>query len=113
VGGVGRETRQYRDFEGGFSGGGPFDILDLKHAGGELEVVIGAGVPPERRRVRFEGVTDLDFYTSGGEDYYSLPQRLNSFTYREHQVGGEYLWTLLGGRTEWTFLAAYPEVVPL
>ena len=110
-----RETKQYRDFEEGFgqSIGGPFNILDIKNAGGELVVVIGAGVPPARRRVHFKGVTDLDFYTSGGEDWYSLPQRLNSFTYRDHQVEGEYLWTLLGGRTEWSFLAAYPEVVPL
>ena len=110
-----RETKQYRDFEEGFgrSGGGPFIILDIRNAGGELEVVIGAGVPPTRLRVHFEGVTDFDFYTSGGEDWYDIPQRLNSFTYREHQVEGEYLWTLLGGRTEWTFLAAYPEVLPL
>jgi hypothetical protein len=110
-----RETKQYRDFEEGFGrpGGDPFDILDIKNAGGALDVVIGAGVPPARLRVHFEGVTDVDFYTSGGEDWYSLPQRLTSITYRNHQVEGEYFWTLLGGRTEWTFLAAYPEVVPL
>jgi hypothetical protein len=110
-----RETKQYRDFEEGFGrpGGDPFNILDIKQAGGELNVVIGAGVPPARRRVHFKGVTDLDSYTSGGEDWYSLPQRLNAFTYREHQVEGEYLWRLLGDGTEWTFLAAYPEVVPL
>jgi hypothetical protein len=110
-----RETKQYRDFEEGFGqpGGGPFNILDIKIAGGELDLVIEAGVPPARLRVHFKGVTDFDFYTSGGEDWYSLPQRLNSFTYRDHQIEGEYLWTLLGDRTEWSFLAAYPEVAPL
>jgi hypothetical protein len=113
--GMGRETKQYRDFEEGFGqpGGCPFNILDIKNARGELDVVIGVGVPPARRRVHFEGVTDFDFYTSGGEEGYSLPQRLNSFTYREHQVEGAYLWSLLGGRTEWSFLAGYPEVSPL
>lgn len=112
---MGRETKQYRDFEEGFgrSCGGPLDILDIKHAGGELDIVIGGGVPHARLRVHFEGVTDLDSYTSGGEDWYSLPQRLNSFTYREHQVEGEYHWRLLGDRTEWSFIAAYPEAVPL
>lgn len=110
-----REPKQYRDFEESFgrSGGGPFNILDIKHAGEELNIVIGVGDTPARRRVHFKGVTGFDFYTSGGEDWYSLPQRLNSFTYREHQIEGEYLWNLLGGRTEWTFLAAYPEVAPL
>lgn len=110
-----RATKQYRDFEEGFgqSREVPLNILDIKNAGGELDVVIEAGVPPVRRRVHFKGVTDLDFYTSGGEDWYSLPQRLTSITYRDHQIEGEYLWTLLGGHTEWTFLAAYPEVVPL
>jgi hypothetical protein len=87
--------------------------LALRRCRGELHVVIGAGVPHARRRVHFKGDADLDFYTSGGEDWYGLLRRLNSFTYREHQVEGEYLWRLLGGRTEWTFLAAYPEVVPL
>ena len=110
-----RETKQYRDFEEGFgrAGGDPFNILDIKNVGGELNVVIGAGVPPARRRVHFKGVTDFDSYTSGGEDWYSLPQRLNSFTYRDHQVEGEYHWCLLGDGTEWSFLAAYTEVVPL
>ncbi len=109
-----RETKQYRNFEEGFgrAGGGPFSILDIKNAGGELDVVIGAGAPPDRLRVHFTGVTDFDSYTFGGEDGYSLPQRLNSFTYRDHQVEGEYLWRLLVEGTEWTFLAAYPEVLP-
>lgn len=110
-----REAKLYRDFEAGFGqpGGGPFNILDIENAGGELHVVIGAGALRARLRVHFKRVTDFDFYTSGGEDWYSLPQRLNSFTYQDHQAEGEYLWRLLGGRTEWTFLAAYPEVVPL
>jgi len=110
-----RETKQYRDFEERFGrpGGGPFNVLDIKHDGGELYVVIGAGVPPARLRVHFKGVIDFDSYTSGGEDWYGLPQRLNSFAYREHQVEGEYLWTLLGEGTEWTFIAAYPEVAPI
>lgn len=109
-----REIKQYRDFEESFgqSVGVPFNILDIKNTGGVLDVFIEAGVPSARRRVHFKGVTDFDFYTSGGEDWYSLPQRLNSFTYRDHQEGA-YIWTLLGGRTEWSFIAAYPEVVPL
>src|SRR3712207_7295263 len=75
-----RETKQYRDFEERFGrpGGGPFNVLDIKHDGGELYVVIGAGVPPARLRVHFKGVIDFDSYTSGGEDWYGLPQRLNS-----------------------------------
>jgi hypothetical protein len=78
-----------------------------------LDVAIGTGVPPARRRVHFKGVTDFDFYTSGGEDWYSLPQRLNSITYQDRQVEGQYHWRLLGDHTEWSFLAAYPEVLPL
>jgi hypothetical protein len=108
------ETKQYLDFEEGFGrpGGGPFNILDIKIAGGVGRRHRGrrAARPAARS---LQGGTDLDFYTSGGEDWYSLPQRLNSITYREHQVEGEYHWWLLGDGTEWTFLAAYPEVVPL
>jgi hypothetical protein len=42
---VGREAGQCRGFEEGFglSGGDPFDTLDIRCAGGELNVVIGAG----------------------------------------------------------------------
>lgn len=109
-----REAKEYRDFaEGrGPADGGPLEILDIRNAGGELDVVIRGGAPPARQRIHFRGVIDFDFYTFGGEDWFDLPQRLNSFTYRHHREG-EYYWWLLGDRTEWTFIAAYPEVAPI
>ena len=88
-----------------------FEILNVeKTADDDLKISLGIGESwVVHTSVYFKGVIDFRFYTSGGEDWFSLPQFLNTFTYRHNSQTDElYDWELLGESTEWSFIAPYP-----
>lgn len=88
-----------------------FKILNVeKTADDELKISLGISESWfVQTSVYFKGVIDFRFYTSGGEDWFSLPQFLNAFTYRHNsQTGESFNWELLGETTEWSFIAPFP-----